>query len=109
MKSLFSILFLFAGLWIAQAANETFKVSGFEFTRPTAWQWVESTSPMRKAELAVPAGTESEKGEIVFFHFGQGQGGDTQSNITRWYGQFVEPKDQLKSKTDKQVISGKTV
>src|SRR6266516_816875 len=34
-------------------APATFKVSEFTFSRPANWEWVESASPMRKAELKV--------------------------------------------------------
>src|SRR5688572_23398922 len=43
------------------AAPASFKVGEFNFSRPTSWEWIEVTSPMRKAHLRVsdPATKES--------------------------------------------------
>ncbi|MFM8365441.1 MAG: hypothetical protein ACKOAS_09855 [Verrucomicrobiota bacterium] len=64
-----------------------FEVGGFEFERPVGWKWVVPSSPMRKAQLAVP-GSGGTAGEVTFFHFGPGQGGGVQQNIDRWFAQF---------------------
>jgi len=66
----------------------TFPVGAFTFARPTTWSWVPVTSPMRKAELKVPGADASQFGDITFFHFGAGQGGDIQANTQRWLRQF---------------------
>jgi hypothetical protein len=87
----------------------TFKVSDFTFMRPTAWTWVETTSPMRKAQMKIPSADGKESAELVFFYFGAGGGGGTQANIDRWLSQFQEPKDQLKSKTEQATIAGRKV
>ena len=51
------ILTLAAMLWVtvlhAADAPTTFKVSEFTFQRPAKWEWVETASPMRKAQLKV--------------------------------------------------------
>jgi hypothetical protein len=47
---------------------------------------------MRKAQLKVLDPASKEVGEIVFFHFGQGGGGDTKANIDRWLSQFQDPR-----------------
>lgn len=78
----------------------TFKAGEFTFNRPAAWGWVETTSSMRKAQLKVPGADAREFAEVVFFHFGEGGGGGTQANISRWLSQFQEPKEQLSSKID---------
>ena len=86
----------------AQAEDPAaFEVGSFKFQRPTDWEWVPVTSPMRKAQLKVPGSDPKSAAEITFFHFGQGQGGDVQSNAQRWLRQFkskegaekVEPLD----------------
>jgi hypothetical protein len=64
-----------------------FQVGAFTFSRPDAWKWITPSSTMRKAQLEVP-GTNQEKAEITFFHFGPGQGGGIQANVDRWFGQF---------------------
>ena len=84
----------------------TFKVSEFNFKRPASWEWVETTSTMRKAQLKVPDPKKSAGAEVVFFHFGEGNAGGTQANVDRWYGQFQEPRDQIKAKSE-SVSAGK--
>ena len=94
---------------VASAADApaTFKVGEFTFARPKGWDWVESTSAMRKAQLkVVKAGQES---EVIFFFFGPGGGGGTQANIDRWLGQFKEPRADLKSKTEEATAGGRKV
>ena len=101
MKNKWLALFTFGlvSLSLGAEAPETFKVSEFTFTRPKTWEWVEVTSSMRKAQLRVP---EKGKGsaDVIFFHFGPGDGGGTKANVERWYGQFKEPRDQIKPKSE---------
>lgn len=98
----FSVLLLlgFAAQSGAQAAPAKFKVSQFEFERPAKWESVEVTSQMRKAQLKVPGSKPSESAEVIFFYFGPGNGGGTQANVDRWYGQFQEPRAQIKAKSE---------
>jgi hypothetical protein len=103
------------GLCLAQVrlfaaeAPATFKVSEFTFTRPAAWEWVESASPMRKAQLKVNSEDKKSSAEVVFFHFGQGQGGDTKANIDRWFSQFEGPREKLNPKTEEKTVAGRKV
>ncbi len=91
----------------AADAPTEFKVGEFNFKRPARWEWVEPTSPMRKAELKIA--DAKGKTEIIFFNFGAGQGGGTQANVERWLGQFQEPRDQLKSKTESITVNGRKI
>ena len=93
----------------AADAPKTFKVGEFNFARPTDWQWVESTSTMRKAQLKITGAGAKDPAEVVFFYFGEGGGGGTQANIDRWLGQFEEPKDKLQSKVEQATVSGRKV
>ena len=88
----------------AAEAPATFKVSEFTFTRPAGWAWVESASPMRKAELKVVDEKTKTKAEVVFYHFGQGAAGGTQANVDRWLGQFAEPRDKINAKTEDSTV-----
>jgi len=90
----------------AADAPATFKVSEFTFTRPAGWGWVQSTSPMRKAELKVVDAATKAKAEVVFYHFGTGGAGGTQANVDRWLGQFTEARDKIRAKTE-EVTAGK--
>ena len=87
-------------------APATFKVSEFTFVRPSNWEWVETTSAMRKAQLKLVDAKTKGSAAVVFFHFGQGDGGGTKANVERWYGQFKEPRDQIKA-TSEEVTVGK--
>ena len=93
---------LFAALTGLRAAEApaTFRVSEFTFTRPANWEWVESASAMRKAQLTVVDEKTKAKAEVVFYYFGPGNAGGTQANIDRWFGQFVEPREKINAKTE---------
>ncbi|MEY2409533.1 MAG: hypothetical protein QOF48_2203 [Verrucomicrobiota bacterium] len=94
---------------VAADAPATFKVGEFTFTRPAEWEWVESSSPMRKAQLKILGDDKKSAAEIVFFHFGAGQGGDTKANIDRWLGQFEEPRPKLNPKTEETTVAGRKI
>ncbi|HEY0456268.1 MAG TPA: hypothetical protein VGE41_07810 [Verrucomicrobiae bacterium] len=87
-----SLLFIPSFQVAAADAPATFTVGEFKFTRPEKWEWIESTSAMRKAQLKVGKGTES--AEVVFYYFGQGGGGGTKANVDRWLSQFQDAKNQ---------------
>ena len=75
----------------------TFTVGSFTFKRPASLSWVPvNPAGMRKAQLkfADPANPSGPGAEIVFFHFGAGQGGGVESNISRWVGQFSAEGDK---------------
>jgi hypothetical protein len=85
LRSFFLLLATSSALWAADPLE--FQVGAFTFTRPDTWKWIVPSSTMRKAQLVVP-GTNQEKAEVTFFHFGHGQGGGIKANIDRWFGQF---------------------
>ena len=91
----------------AAEAPASFKVGEFTFSRPSSWQWVEPSPPMRKAHLKLAQG--GQEAEVIFFFFGPGGGGGTQANIDRWLGQFKEPREELKSKTEQGTAGGRKV
>ncbi len=91
MKLFFhTILFLVVAASVHAADPVEFSVGSFTFERPQGWGWVVPTSSMRKAQLSITAAGESAPGEVTFFHFGAGQGGGVQANVTRWVGQFQD-------------------
>jgi hypothetical protein len=85
LRSFFLLLATSCALWAADPLE--FQIGAFTFTRPDNWKWIVPSSTMRKAQLEVP-GTNQEKAEVTFFHFGHGQGGGIKANIDRWFGQF---------------------
>lgn len=108
-KNLLTTLLLLTGLHAAALAADApkFKVSEFTFTKPAKWETVEPASSMRAAQLKVPDAKFPEGAEVVFFYFGAGGAGGTQANVTRWFGQFAEPREEIKAKTEETTI-GKT-
>lgn len=54
-------------------------VASLAWDVPVAWEASEPTSDVRKAQFRV-----GDDGEVVFFAFGAGQGGDVESNLARW-------------------------
>ena len=95
-------LFLASGLFAA--APESFKVSEFTFKRPANWEWVEVASQMRKAQLKVPDPKGKGSADVIFFHFGPGNGGGTKPNIERWYSQFQESRDKINARSEETTI-----
>jgi hypothetical protein len=99
----FLVASLYAGALLADSPA-TFKVSEFTFTRPAGWEWVEVTSPMRKAQLKVVDAKTKASAEVIFFHFGSGSGGGTKANVDRWLGQFQEPREKINAKIEETTI-----
>jgi hypothetical protein len=91
MRLLRFLIFPFVLAATAKAADPVeFTVGSFVFSRPGNWGWVAPASPMRKAQLSVPAEDGSSPAEVTFFHFGAGQGGSVQANVDRWFKQFSD-------------------
>ena len=86
--------------WGGSAAEGPAAVTVGEFTvkPPADWEAVAGRSPMRAAQFKVVK--EGAAAEVIFFYFGPGGAGGVQANVDRWFGQFQEPKDQLKAKTE---------
>jgi hypothetical protein len=62
--------------------------AGLKWSVPAKWA-VDTERPMRVATYGVPAASgDAEGGECGVFYFGATQGGDIESNIARWVGQF---------------------
>lgn len=100
-KLSFLLLVATASLALADAPAN-FEVGAFKFQRPAAWTWIEvpeGMKMMRKAVLNIPGKDGGKPAEIIFYHFGAGQGGDTQANVSRWVGQFSEKTTPEKSET----------
>jgi hypothetical protein len=104
--ALFSLSALLAA---AAEAPATFEVGEFKFTRPADWQWVETSSPMRKAQLKIVSADKKDTAEVIFFYFGEGGGGGTKANIDRWLGQFEEPREKINAKVEEATVNGRKV
>ena len=72
-------------------------IAGIRWQVPERWQ-VQPQRQMRIATYVVPAATKDvEAGECAVFYFGSGEGGDVESNITRWIGQFEGANKPVRS------------
>jgi len=98
------IALLLCGIDALADPPSTFKVSEFTFTRPVNWEWVETSSAMRKAQLKIVDDKTKASADVIFFYFGQGNGGGTKANVDRWFGQFKEPRAEIKAKTEEATI-----
>lgn len=79
-----------AGTSACAAAGVTWQLPGRWTTQPER--------PMRVATYAIPAAAGDPEGaECAVFHFGANQGGDVDSNIQRWIGQFQPAKSSKRS------------
>jgi len=87
-------------LLLAAAGPVSFKVSEFTFKRPSAWEWVETTSTMRKAQLKIVDSKSGASADVIFFHFGPGPAGGTKANVDRWLGQFQEPRLKINARVE---------
>ena len=87
--------------------HATFPAGDFTFTRPAKWEWVESTSQMRKAQLKVTDVAAKASADVAFYYFGAGGAGGVQANVDRWLNQFTEPGDQINAKVEHTTV-GKT-
>jgi len=55
---------------------------------PTRWVSQPPANAMRLAQFQVPGESRQEDAEVIFFYFGQGEGGSVEDNIARWQSQF---------------------
>jgi hypothetical protein len=96
LKPLLAAAFLSLNAALFAQAPSTFEVGALKFERPSTWDWVPVSSPMRKAQLKISGKEADQSAEITFFHFGPGMGGGVEANAKRWIGQFESKEDVAK-------------
>jgi hypothetical protein len=89
---------------VAAETPATFKVSEFTFKQPAKWERVETASSMRKAQFKVSDADKKNAAEVVFFHFGPGDGGGVQANVERWFSQFEGPREKIGAKSEEKMV-----
>lgn len=100
-------IFLFATVPARTAEPAQFDVGPYQFNKPADWKSVPVTSPMRKAQLAVPnPAPGAAAAEVTFFSFGSGAGG-VDANVQRWVKQFDAPAGA--EKVEKKDVAGTKV
>jgi len=108
LSRVFCLTVFFASMIDLRADDHaTFPAEDFTFTRPAKWEWVESTSQMRKAQLKVTDAASKAIADVAFYYFGARGAGGVQANVDRWLNQFTEPSDQINAKVEHTTI-GKT-
>lgn len=106
---LFAVSLCFAANTLLADDPKDFSAGALQFTRPADWVWVPTHSPMRKAELKVESKDKKTSAEVVFYFFGQGQGGGTTANAERWFGQFSDGRDNIHARTEEKTVNGDKV
>lgn len=71
----------------SETAGGSAAVAGITWSVPANWK-IGPERQMRKATYIVGDGADA--ADCAVFFFGPGQGGDVESNIDRWIGQFVQ-------------------
>jgi hypothetical protein len=84
----------------AAPTDAPYVVASLAWPVPGDWTYVEPDTDFRAGEFRVE--TEAGPCEVVFFHFGRGQGGDAEANLMRWArvmldeaGEPVEPEIEV--------------
>jgi hypothetical protein len=101
------IVFIISLSGLRAEEHATFPVGEFTFARPSNWEWVESTSKMRKAQLKVTDEASKASASVAFYYFGTNGAGGVQANVDRWFKLFSEPSDQINAKVEHTTV-GKT-
>jgi hypothetical protein len=77
--------------------DKTGTVAGVKWRVPARWT-VLPERPMRVATYGIPAAEgDAEGAECAASFFGSGMGGDIESNIARWVGQFENPSQPVRA------------
>lgn len=92
----------------AQEAEGALKVGEFTFKPVAPWKSKGTPRPMSQGGFSLLSADGTKTIDADFYHFGSGQGGDTEANVTRWKGQFqpAEGADAIKFER-KQYTFGK--
>jgi len=93
----------------SETASGSAAVAGITWAVPANWK-IGPERQMRKATYIVADGADA--ADCAVFFFGPGQGGDVQSNIDRWIGQFVQADGSAskdKARISEHVIAGMKV
>jgi hypothetical protein len=76
---------------------------GVAWEDPAGWEKIPGTG-MRHTSYKIPAAKgDKDPGELVVYYFGPTQGGDVDSNINRWIGQFEGADQKAIKRSDRTV------
>ncbi|MDX1947559.1 MAG: hypothetical protein SFU86_19325, partial [Pirellulaceae bacterium] len=108
MRQLLAALFVsFAACSVVADEKFTVGEGKVTFTAPEGWKKVQPKTRIVEAEFEVPAAKGDETaGRLT----AMGAGGDVETNISRWAGQFVGPGgEEVKPQIDKLMVDGNEV
>lgn len=89
---------------VTPAAAPAEQKGQLKWSDPPGWVRLDQSSPMRLATYRVPhAAGDKDDAELAVFHFGGGQGGDVEANLSRWEHQFGDVKPGASRRTDRTV------
>ncbi len=80
-----------------------------DWEAPEAWEEVQPSSSMRKAQYKLPGPEGTEPATLAVYYFGAKKGGSVQANIDRWTGQFETAKGDSGAETTQREVAGMTV
>jgi hypothetical protein len=94
----------------ARGTERLVRFLGLEAPIPATWQEEPPSSSMRLAQYRLAGAADDSNAEVIFYYFGQGQGGTPEANIARWQSQFFGP-DETPVQPDVQSfeVAGMTV
>lgn len=86
-------------------------VGGYTFKAGAPWQAKQEPRPMSSGGFSIPGKDGSAGVDADFYHFGSGQGGDVESNVKRWQGQFQTGDDgkQAEPVREELTLGGKKI
>ncbi len=96
--------------WAPSGDPKLARFAGYTAPKPAAWLDQPPQGAMRVAEYVVPGRDGHNAAQIAVFHF-VGDGGDVESNIARWEGQFKPAEDgtPAKAKIERFDVAGMPV
>src|SRR5512144_355780 len=86
LLSVSCILVACNGGGVSEESGEVLNVDRLQLSLPAGWQQVPPSSQMRVAQAVIPGSGGA--AELAAFFFGPGQGGDIETNLSRWTGQM---------------------
>lgn len=103
-------LLLLAAAVRADDKGTATEIDGLKSTAPAAWKAKEAAAPNRVYHFVLPKEKDDKyDGELIVFHFGNGQGGTAAANIERWK-KMITPAEGKKiddvSKVEETKIGG---
>jgi hypothetical protein len=86
-----------------QMGGQKDSAGGLSWSAPSSWSNGPDQQMRVRTYIVKPASGDADNAECAVFYFGNGQGGDKESNLMRWANQFEQPDGTVSA--DKAVIN----